>query len=202
MMDSLWPYIGGLGADHTSDVAVDEIELSRFFQMSRRAVWRTFGIGARMRSSDALDRMAGEASGGTYNWARMRREIEADGSPAQLDQWEHYRVVAAAVLQGVLEPGRETFDLAVKVLRNIPNQRCLAPQGGHHVLRLGLQMAAMSGAFDVVRHLSTMPFAEPEVIWAANVDALRPSGAEAWAQARTDAAGSGQLPAHVQKWWD
>ncbi|MHA3684251.1 glycosyltransferase family 2 protein [Leucobacter sp. HY1908] len=169
--------------------------------MSRRSVWRTFGIGARMRSSDALDRMAWEASSGEYTWERMRREIELDGSREQLDQWEHYRVVAAAVLHGVLDPTPARFDLAVKVLRNIPNQRCLAPQGGHHVLRLGLQMAAMRGAFDVVRHLSSMPFAEPDVIWAAELDALRPSGEAAWAEARTYATGKGKLPANVDTWW-
>ncbi|WP_458838946.1 glycosyltransferase family 2 protein [Leucobacter sp. HY1910] len=169
--------------------------------MSRRSVWRTFGIGARMRSSDALDRMAWEASSGEYTWERMRREIELDGSREQLDQWEHYRVVAAAVLHGVLDPTPARFDLAVKVLRNIPNQRCLAPQGGHHVLRLGLQMAAMRGAFDVVRHLSTMPFAEPDVIWAAELDGLRPSGEAAWAEARTYATGKGKLPANVDTWW-
>lgn len=201
MTDSLWPYIDGLITGTASDVAVDEIELTRFFQMSRRAVWRTFGIGARVRSHDALDRMAWEASDGVYDWARMRREIEADGTRAQLDQWEAYRVVAAAVLQGVLEPGRESFEFAVKVMRNISNQNCLAPQGGHHVLRLGLQMAAMTGAFDVVRHLSTMPHVEPEVVWAADVDALRPSGAVAWEQARASSAATGQLPTDVAHWW-
>lgn len=201
MTESLWPYVDGLHTGSPSDVAVEEIELARFFQMSRRAVWRTFGLGARMRSSDALDRMAWEASDGAYDWARMLREIRADGSREHLDQWEPYRVVAAAVLHGVLEPCPESFNLAVKVLRNISNQRCLAPQGGHHVLRLGLQMAAMSGAFDVVRHLSTMPFAEPEVVWAAEVDALRPAGAKAWTQARAEAAGSGQLPRKVEEWW-
>ena len=202
MTDSLWPYVDGLSASSTNDIEVDEIELARFFQMSRRAVWRTFGLGARMRSSDALERMAWEASDGKLDWASMRRAIVMDGSRTHLDQWEPYRVVAAVVLNGVLEPGPDSFNLAVKVLRNISNQRCLAPQGGHHVLRLGLQMAAMVGAFDVVRHLSTMPFVESEVVWAAEVDALRPASTEAWEHARTEAAASGQLPSSVQKWWD
>lgn len=188
-----WPFIG------TPNELVQLTE-EQLRALARHTPWRVLAIGARLRSLDAADTLASEATGGTQNWASLREWLDRGDDLAPHSSWDMTRIAVAALIAAVLEPGTESFGRVVQLLRRHRDRVRLDVQYAEPALRLATQIAVHEGARDVFDWARSHKNAETGIIWAGEVDFMGPA-TPGWHSALMLLAKTGTLTPAMAAWW-
>lgn len=186
-----WPLLG-------TPNELEQLTEAQFRTLARHTPWRLLAIGARLRSFDAADTLAAEATAGAQTWASLSDWL--DGSNSVPAEWDMTRVTVAALIAAVLEPGDESFNRVVQLLRAHRDRVRLDVRYAEPALRLATQIAVHEGARDIFDWARNHKNAESGIVWAGTVDFMGPA-TPGWHDALAKLAQTETLTPAMSAWW-
>lgn len=165
-------------AEHARDLAVSltpretrpPLDRYAYAATIRRSPWVLLRLGARFRSTAALDLLARRASRGQLDWSGLCRALIARRLDPLPDGWWVKEILAAAYLAMMLDDSTERIDAARAATHLALDLGEVDAFGHQPQLSWAFQAAVGSRDAELVERLAQFESVYPEALWAARLD--------------------------------
>lgn len=169
-----------LDASLTPRRRVPALDRYGYAAILRRSPWVLLRLGARYRSSAALDLLARRASRGQLDWVSLRRALIGRRLESLPEGWWIKEILAGAYLAMMIDDSSEHIEAAraaTHLALNLGETDAFATQP-----QLSWAFQAAVGAQDreLVERLARFEEVYPEALWAARLDLAGEPGSAAW----------------------
>lgn len=146
----------------------------------RRSPWVLLRLGARYRSSAAVDLLARRASRGQLDWSGLQRALLGKQLGPLPDGWWIKEILAGAYLAMMLEDSPERTDAARAATHLALDLGETDAFGAQPQLSWAFQAAVATRDRGLVERLAAFEAVYPEALWAARLDLVADPGSAGW----------------------